>query len=212
VSAAGGQTGREIDGPTALLLAEHNHAVVVCNHLDNLRNVLTSFFLTLNGGVLIAASLVVKGEVASRALGSPEAFLATLALAVAALGTLFVATIARMRRVQIERYRIANAVLDTLLDPPLRDVVPYSNNRLSRDAGGSGLLRRLTGSYLWTLALVLPTAVLAGYAAGLLAGPVHDVVGRPWSAVLGVLVAAVVAVANDVMYFQLSAPPPEGAR
>jgi hypothetical protein len=204
--------GREIDGPTALLLAEHDHAVVVSNHLDNLRNVLTSFFLTLNGGVLIAASLVVKGEVASRALGSPEAFLATLALAVATLGTLFVATIARMRRVQIERYRIANAVLDALLNPPLRDVVPYSNDRLSQDAGGSGLRRRLTGSYLWTLALVLPTAVLAGYALGLLVGPVHHIAGRPWSAILAVLVAAAVGAANDVMYFVLSAPPPAGPR
>jgi hypothetical protein len=212
VTGGEGREGREIDGPTALLLAEHDHAVVVSNHLDNLRNVLTSFFLTLNGGVLIAASIVVKGEVASRALGSPDAFLAILALAVAAIGTLFVATIARMRRVQIERYRIANAVLDALLDPPRRAVVPYSNDRLSRDAGGSGLLRRLTGSYLWTLALVLPTAVLAGYAVGLLAGPVHHVVGRPWSAILGVLVAAVVAAANDVMYFLLSAPPPTDPR
>lgn len=65
-----------------LLITEYNHSVEVANHIDNVRNVITSFFLTLNGGVLVLVSLVVKGEVRENYFGPPKALLSGLLLAV----------------------------------------------------------------------------------------------------------------------------------
>lgn len=187
-----------------VLLAEYNHCLEVANHIDNHRNVLTSFFLTLNGGVLVAASLVLKGEVKNIIFGSAESFLAVLLLSVTVLGTLFVATIARMRRVQIERYRIQNGILDKLLSGELRAVVPYTDKRLGQDAGGSGMNKRTTGSYLWTLAIVLPSSALAGFGISLIVSTVHHLVSMPLDWIIGGLTGVVVFALNDLMYFSLS--------
>ncbi len=188
-----------------VLLAEYNQSVEVANHIDNHRNVLTSFFLTLNGGVLVAASLVLKGEVNNTVFGSAESFLAVLLISVALLGTLFVATIARMRRVQIERYRIQNRILDNLLLGELRAVIPYTDKRLGQDAGGSGMNKRTTGSYLWTLAIVLPSSALAGFAISLMVSTIHHLVSTPFNWIVGGLGGVAVFALNDLMYFSLSA-------
>jgi hypothetical protein len=187
-----------------LLLAEYNNCAEVANHIDNVRNVITSFFLTLNGGVLVVLSLVVKEEVPTDAFGSPKGLLAGLMLTVCTLGTLFTATVARLRRVQTERYHIANGILDYLLTPEARSVIPLTNWSLARDAGGSGLRKRTTGSYFWTLAIMLPTAGLAGLAGYYIAIDIHDAIHGPltWLGplALGVIVLAI----EDRIYFGLS--------
>jgi hypothetical protein len=189
---------------TDLLIAEYNNCAEVANHIDNVRNVITSFFLTINGGVLIVLSLVVKGEVQQEEFGSPKALFGGLVLMVCALGTLFTGTVARLRRVQSERYHIANGILDHVLKGSVRDVIPLANLALASDAGGNGLGKRLTGTYMWTLTIILPTAGLGGLAAHLIAVDIHGYAhGWPgW--VLGLVAAAVVLVIEDVLYFRLS--------
>lgn len=187
-----------------LLLAEYNNCAEVANHVDNVRNVITSFFLTLNGGILILLSLVAKGDVQSNTFGSPRGLLAGVMLAVCTLGTLFTGTVARLRRVQTERYRIANGILDHLLAPETRGIIPLANSSLSSDAGGSGLGRRTTGSYLWTLAIMLPTAGLAGLAGYYIVADIHDIISGPLSWLGAVALSAVVLSVEDTIYFRLS--------
>jgi hypothetical protein len=188
-----------------LLLAEYNNCAAVANHIDNVRNVITSFFLTLNGGVLIAISLVAKGDVPPDAFGSPKALLASVLIAVCTLGTLFTGTLARLRRVQVERYHIANAILDHVLSPQARPIVALSTTSLSTDAGGSGLNKRVTGSYLWTLATTLPTAGLAGLTGYFIAADIHDIISGPGAWLAAAAFAAIVLSTLDGAYFRLSA-------
>lgn len=188
-----------------LLVAEYVACAEVANHIDTVRNVLTSFFLTLNGGVLVVLSLVVRGEVRSDAFGSPEALLAGVVLGVGVLGAIFTATVARLRRVQTERYRVANGILDHVLSPAVRGVIPFSNATLPAESGGQGMARRTTGSYLWTLALMLPTAVLAGIFVYVVLADIHDLVPGPVGWVVAAAVAAAAFVGVDRLYFTLSA-------
>jgi hypothetical protein len=199
-----------------LMLAEYNNCAEVANHVDNVRNVITSFFLTINGGVLIFVSLVAEGDMPSDTFGSPRGLLAGLMLAVCTLGTLFTGTVARLRRVQTERYRIANGILDHLLAPETRGIIPLANSSLSSDAGGSGLGKRTTGSYLWSLAIMLPTAGLAGLAGYYIAADIHDAVSGPLSWLGAVALSLVVLIVEDTIYFRLSrlhaTPAPKAAR
>lgn len=187
-----------------ILVAEYNHAVQVANHIDNLRNVLTSFFLTLNGGAFIAATLVFRSIRNDAPLGSPESFLAIVVISVSVLGSVFVATIARMRRVQIERYVIQNGILDRFLTGELRSAIPHTDRHLARDAGGHAMRKRSTGSYLWTLAIILPSSTFAGFAIWLIISPIHHVASSPLSWIIGVLGGAAVFTVNDFTYFGLS--------
>jgi hypothetical protein len=196
-----------------ILLAEYNNCAEVANHVDNVRNVITSFFLTLNGGILIFLSLVTNRDVQSETFGSPRGLLAGLMLGVSTLGMVFTGTVARLRRVQTERYRIANGILDHLLTPEARGIIPLANGSLSSDAGGSGLGKRTTGSYLWTLAIMLPTAGLAGLAGYYIAADIHDAVSGPLSWLGAVALSALVLIVEDTIYFRLAsfhaAPIPE---
>lgn len=187
-----------------LLLAEYNNCAELGNHIDNVRNVITSFFLTLNGGVLIVLSLVGKGDVQQDTFGSPKALLAGVMLTVSTLGMLFTATVARLRRVQIERYRISNGILDYLLAAETRQIIPLANSSLSVDAGGTGLSKRATGSYLWTLAIMLPTAGLAGLAAYYIVADIHGSIRGPLSWLAGLALTAIILSIEDAVYFRLS--------
>jgi hypothetical protein len=193
---------------TDLLIAEYNNCAQVASHIDDVRNVITSFFLTINGGVLIVLSLTATGDVSDDEFASPKALLSMVIVFVCVLGTLFTCTVARLRRVQSERYHIANGILDHLLTDPVRDVVPFSRQTLASDSGGQGLGKRLTGTYMWTLTIVLPTGVLAGLASYLIIVNIHGYArGWPgWLVALGVTV--VVLFIEDSLYFRLSRFPP----
>jgi hypothetical protein len=83
-------------------------------------------------------------------------------------------------------------------------VIPLANPALGADAGGKGLGKRVTGTYLWTLTIILPTAALGGLAAYLIAVDIHGY-ARGWPGwLLGLVAAAVVLVLEDVLYFRLS--------
>jgi hypothetical protein len=186
-----------------LLLVEYNNCAEVANHIDNVRNVITSFFLTINGGVLIVLSLVVTGDVQEGAFGSPKALLAGVLLMVCTLGTLFTGTLARLQRVQIGRYRIANGILDHVLPSGTRALIPLTDRSLATDAGGSGLGKRTTGSYLWKLTIMLPTSAIAGLT-GYLVADIHDVVEGPLSWAGALALGAVALLIHDRIYFGLS--------
>jgi hypothetical protein len=149
---------------SSILLLEYERSSEFCNHVDDVRNVITSFFLTVAGVAVLAVDRFSSGDLKSGPLGSPALRAMFVLLAVSLLGFLFVLVISRLRRVQLERYSIMNGILDTLLEGDDRGLIPFTNSNIPGQPSAAALRRRATGSYFWTLILVLPSASLLGIA------------------------------------------------
>lgn len=195
-------TARGYDAAEAVLLLEYERSSEFCNHVDGVRNVITSFFLTVVGGVVIVVDKFASGGLGSGPLGSPAVRVVVLLGFVAMVGMLFVMVIARLRRVQLERYSVMNAILDRLTTAADRAVVPFRDSTVAGRATASAVDRRTTGSYFWTLIILLPAAALLGVAASLVGGGLSapSVV----RVLVGVLVGAVYVALADFLYFRLS--------
>jgi hypothetical protein len=203
---------QEVSDYNDILIAEYNNCAQVANHVDNVRNVITSFFLTINGGVLVVLTLVAKGEVNKDAFGSPKSLLVGVIITVCILGAAFTGTLARLRRVQSERYHVANRILGHFLDDAHRSIVALDSKHLAEDAGGTvGLSKRTTGTYMWTLAVMLPTAALVGLTTYLIVTDINawgpGWLGWPLAALASFLAFAVA----DHFYFRLSTFTPPGS-
>lgn len=156
------------DPSKEMLLLEYERSSEFCNHVDDLRNVITSFFLTVVGAAAFMIDKYGAGDLKGGPLGSAVFRVVALLAVVDVLGMLFIIVIGRLRRVQIERYEIMNSILDRLLDGEARKIVPFSNSTIAGSKYAGALSRRATGSYFWTLIIVIPAAVLAGVGAGML--------------------------------------------
>jgi hypothetical protein len=190
------------NGADAILLLEYERSSEFCNHVDGVRNVITSFFLTVVGGTVFVVDKFASGDIKPGPLGSPGARVIVLLGFVSAIGMIFVMVIARLRRVQLERYSIMNAILDRLVPPADRIIIPFRDSTIAGRSTASPLGRRTTGSYFWTLIIVLPSATLLGIAAALIC----ENLSAP------ILVRALVGAAvwlgylalSDLLYFRLS--------
>lgn len=185
-----------------LLLLEYERSSEFCNHVDNVRNVITSFFLTLVGAAVIAIDRFTSSDPGAANSSAVPAQLVAVLVGVSGVGSLFVLVIARLRRVQLERYQLMNGLLDILLVGPARDLVPLRNSGISGRSGATGLGRRSTGSYYWTLIIVLPSAGLFGVAVGV--GLTFTEMAIGWLAASGTLFGSFYLVVVDYWYFRLS--------
>ncbi|CCH29384.1 putative membrane protein [Saccharothrix espanaensis DSM 44229] len=82
------------DETEAVLLLEYERSSEFCNHVEGVRNILTSFFLTVVGGVVIVVDKFASGGLGSGLLGSPAVRVVALLGFVAMVGLLFVMVIA----------------------------------------------------------------------------------------------------------------------
>lgn len=193
-----------------LLLLEYERSSQLCNHVDGLRNVITSFFLTLVAGAAVAVSRYADGSLPGSRLGTSEQVVAAVCAGAVVVGALFVCTLARLRRVQLERYRLMNGILDAALTGPARGLVPFGSTTIvlpGRPGTGRRLGARSTGSYLWTLVIILPTAALSAVVLLVLVAP--DRAPMPWRGGLAIVITAVAIALLDRAYQTLSAPPAE---
>ena len=193
------------DESTNLLITEYERSSEFCNHVDDVRNVITSFFLTVAGGAVFAIDRYTSGQIRGHSLGSPTARVTYLLAGVAVIGVLFVMTIARLRRIQTERYKIMNDILDAVLTSPHRALVPFQNDQIPGLTTSDGPFnRRLAGSYIWTLILVIPTAAVAAIATFLALRAAAR--GQPDLAnALGPVIGVATVVGCDWIFWRLSA-------
>jgi hypothetical protein len=176
---------------TDLLVVEYERCSEYCNHVDDVRNILTSFFLTVCAGTVVGLTRYASGELKTAAVVDPQILMAVVCIGVAVIGALFTASLARLRRIQLQRYRIMNAVLDHLLSSDERTLVPHSNATL---VGGTAaaVRSRTSGTYFWTLIVIVPSATMAGLAVALLTGPgPFDRVASAAAAAMGLVVLLV---------------------
>jgi hypothetical protein len=172
----------ELDRRDQFLLKEYETAAHLTYHIDQLRDRLTAFFVTVTGIAVAGLSVVLKGEADKSNASLAVVVAALLFIVVAVLGGLVVAILARLRRAQIEHFRIMNNVREHFLgdDLPLWSVVELSRRTLPTP-------NRSSGTFMWLLMILVVDALATGLGLYVL---MHDVVdgastGLIWTITVG---------------------------
>ena len=184
------------------LFEEYRAAKELTFHVDGLRAKVTSYFIALAGLALTALSVLFSAVDRKENEGLIRWDVTLTSLGLAVLGVLVVLIVARLRRVQLESFRIMNNVREHFLggDVELWNVVELSRRTLPKP-------RRWSGSHFWVASVQIVSGV--GLAVGLymLMTPIGDVL--PGSASIPVAVAAGIALSAglDFVYLRLARPP-----
>jgi hypothetical protein len=146
------QTGKKVE---EFLLKEYDTAVELTNHVDNLRSEITRFQITFSGAA-IAGILLIFDKESVKNIQDINLLLSIFLVITFLFGVLFVAVIARLRRSQLERYRIINKIRTHFLkgQQDLANVVELSSATLTHRP------RFSSGSYFWILILFLLNGML----------------------------------------------------
>ncbi|MCX5799806.1 MAG: hypothetical protein NTX17_00200 [Candidatus Eisenbacteria bacterium] len=177
------------------LLREYDLAAKLTYHIDDLRNKLTSFFLSFAAAAGAALVILVKGE--ARAFLTNQR-LGVLCLGIAILGGLVVGILARCRRAQIEHFRIINNVREYFLgrDYDLWNVVQLSGQTLP-------VPNRRSGTFMWTALIMVVDSSLVSLSLYLILSSTL----ASWFLVTGAFLVAWLVL--DRLYFRLARPPEE---
>jgi len=137
------------------LLMEYESATGLTNHIDELRNKLTGFYLTFAGVAVAGVAILIKGETKSTVFERVDGVIAVLLFIVALLGWIVVLGLARLRRVQIEYFGIINGIREHFLnrDYDLWNIVKVSRQTLP-------VPNRYSGSYMWLLLVMITSSSL----------------------------------------------------
>ncbi len=184
------------------LLKEYESAIQLTLHVDELRSKFTNLFITIVGATAVAISLLVQGNAKFSVFGKFEILLGLLLLITAFIGFLVVAVIARLRKVQLENFRIANNIRGYFLGTnfSLWNIVELSKKTLPSP-------NRLSGTYFWLLMLILLNAYIIALTIYLFAAIVWKIVSPNNSFLLASLAAVIFIIVQDFLYFKLATPP-----
>jgi hypothetical protein len=139
------------------IIKEYENAAEVTFHVDDLRDKLSTFFLTFAGAAVAVVALLLKGEFAVELFGNKLLTASLFLVGVSFIGFTILCIHARLRRVQLENFSIISRIrLYCLRDNiPLWNVIGLSPATLPRIR-----LRNWSGSELWALTILLPSVVL----------------------------------------------------
>lgn len=172
----------DLSKPEQFLLKEHESAVTLTNHIDGLRNNLTRFYLTFSGVGAAAVLLLIKGEAKSSTFGDTESLMGFVALFVSLVGMMVARGLGRLRKVQLESFRIINNIRAYFIgasDYKLWNVVQLSSKTLPSATVWSG-------TYMWLFMVASISSALFYIALFLfLSTFVHGCLAIRWSAPLG---------------------------
>lgn len=184
------------------LLKEYDAAQQLTYHVDELRSKLTQFFLFFTGFATAALTLLVKGETKTTVFEKPEGAVALLVLVIALLGSTFISIIARLRRSQIEHFRITNNIRTYFLGKnyKLWNTVKLSEKTLPKP-------NRLSGSYFWVLLIILATSYLYLLTTYIHLTKVFDLPRFNLAYIISGVVFMVSLYLHDKLYFALADPP-----
>ncbi len=139
-------TGYAHDATTQLLLLEYERSSEFPNHVDDVRNVIMSFFMTM-----VAASAVLlkypDGGLSVHGPAGAGSVSIAVSCCIFVVGSLLVLTGARPRRVQFQRYWTMNGIPNRRLSSNDRDLIAFKSKDVVDSAGGYSC-RRSSGSYM----------------------------------------------------------------
>ncbi|MEZ6043627.1 MAG: hypothetical protein R3C20_24275 [Planctomycetaceae bacterium] len=191
------------DSESTFLIKEYDSAQKLAYHVDDLRAKLTSFFLTMCGIAAAAVLFLMKGDASVDVALRPAVYVAYLLAAVAGVGALVVCIVARLRRAQIEHFRITCNIRRIFLgsDVNLWNAVELSDLTVPKP-------NRLSGSYFWVLIVISVSALF-----GALALPLYFCIGMEWWSDtignwLGGIAFWVLLIGLDQLYFAFARPTP----
>lgn len=174
------------------LLKEYDTAVKLTFHVDEMRSKFTNLFITIAGAAAAAISILIQDTAKNPAIGNFEVLLGVFLLLLAATGILVISVIAKLRRVQLENFRITNNVRKHFLSEnySLWNVVELSDQTLPSPS-------RRSGTYFWTMVLILINSYVIALGVYFL---FHDIA----LAVIGTILLILI---QDDLYLRLATPP-----
>jgi len=185
------------------IMEEYKNAAQLTYHIDELRNRLTSFFLTFTGLAVAGLVILLKGEASEGIFQKPEGVVAIFLMIIAIIGVAIVCILARLRRVQIEHFRIINNIREYFLqqDYDLWNVVQLSAETLPTP-------NRRSGTYFWLLIIMLASSCMFGGAAYIFVVHLFKVICPQWGYVIFVVIMIIGIILEDQLYFSMASPPP----
>ena len=183
------------------LMSEYNAAVQLTFSVDELRAKLTSLLLTIDSAAAAAVVLLLQKKPLGL-FGQSEAAVSIFIIFIALIGLIIVVVIARLRRVQLENFRIINNIRTYFLQQnyKLWNIVELSEKTLPVPNHGSG-------TYFWTLTIFLLNSYLIAVAFFLLIVKVWQIVGEPLGAFLSLGCLLLFTFVQDRVYFYFAWPP-----
>lgn len=188
----------EISREDTFLLKEYDSAAQLTYHIDELRNKLTGFFLTFSGIASAALGILLRGQATGGAFALPELAVAIMLGLVSCVGIAITAILARLRRVQIEHFRIINNVRKHFLqdDYELWNTVQLSQKTLPHP-------NRKSGTYFWLLLIILVSSSLFTVSIYLILSKTLGMDSR-WAYLFAAIGFMLLAVLLDKLYFALA--------
>ncbi len=186
------------------LLKEYETAVQLTYHIDELRNKVTNFFVSFSGVAAAGVTILIKGDVKNNIFADAEGLIGLLLILVALVGVIVVASLGRLRKVQIEHFRIINNVRTYFLAEAyeLWNVTQLSGKTLPSPT-------RRSGTYMWLLLVMLLSSYVFALSVYLLGFRVHSII--PPTSLHWVILGSYVffLAVQDRIYFTATSPPPE---
>ena len=139
------------------LLQEYDSAIKLTFHIDELRNKLTSVFLSLTtifGGLL---ALLLENNVLNKEIDEYKS-LSIIMIFISVVGLIMVCILAKLRKVQFEHFNIINNIRHYFLGEinDYKSITLLSHKTLPNE-------NILSGSYLWTSIIMLGSSIIFAF-------------------------------------------------
>lgn len=183
------------------LIKEYESATQLTYHIDELRNKLMVFYLTYSGVAFAAIAILFKGEAKNTLFEQVEAVVSFLLLIVALTGLVVIQGLARLRRVQIEHFRIISNVRKFFLEKDLKlwNLIQLSAKTLPQP-------NRKSGTYMWLLLVMLISSSLFSLSVYLFVVKVYSVLPSMWGAFTALAAFILFLFLQDRFYFAWASP------
>jgi hypothetical protein len=188
--------GNELLRQEKFLLEEYNSATKLTYHIDDLRNKVTSFFLALVGIAGVVLTILVKGEASPGIPFFTEDNVAILLFIISLLGGVIVGILGRLRKAQLEHFRIINNIRSYFLgkDLHLWSIVQLSEKTLP-------MPNHWSGTYYWTFLIISVSSGILAFASYIW------IQEFSYSWIITLIVFVVTFLIYDRLYFYISKPP-----
>ncbi len=191
------------NSPTSddFLLKEYDSALRLTYHIDELRAKLTSFYVTFSGIAGAGLIMLLKGEAGNTTGFIPEEVVSVLMCFVGLIGLVIVGIVARLRRAQLEHFRIINNIRTHFLreDIELWNVVELSAFTLPAP-------NRKSGSYMWVFLIMLIASFFLAFSTFIYTHLALALITATISKWLSLVLFAVFLCVYDRVYMILAAP------
>jgi len=180
------------------MIEEYKSAVKLTYHIDELRNKLTTFFLTMTGIGAAGLAILFKGEARTDIFGT---ILSLFLFIVAGVGFLIVMVLARLRRVQIEHFGIIDNIREFFLNNDYRlwNIIQLSSKYRPTP-------NRAFGTYIWLCIIIMVNSFVLALSVYLFSIRSGNIIRANYSYLIFFITFCLFSYLQDLIYFRLAIP------